>query len=105
MAPGPQHDEGVPALAPRLTGARGCAHESPPDARAVDASAAIVLEVERRPSAVKLKHVPSALCVARLVLIPVLWVLALWVPQERVLFVTLLLIAFLTDCVQQTFEQ
>ena len=47
----------------------------------------------------KLKHVPNALCVVRLLMIPVLWVLALWMPQARILFVVLLAFAFLTDWV------
>ena len=45
----------------------------------------------------KLKHVPNALCIARLALIPVLWMLAIYAPQAKVVFVVLLLVAFLTD--------
>ena len=44
-----------------------------------------------------LKHLPNALCVLRLAMIPVLWALALWQPQARLLFVALLAGAFLTD--------
>jgi len=45
----------------------------------------------------QLKHVPNALCVVRLAMVPLLWALALWQPEARVLFVILLAAALLTD--------
>ena len=52
----------------------------------------------------KLELIPNALCVVRLVMVPVLWVLAFWVREtfelelgQRVLFVALLAFAFFTD--------
>ena len=45
----------------------------------------------------QLKHVPNAICVVRLAMLPVLWALALWQPQARLLFVALLGATYLTD--------
>ena len=47
----------------------------------------------------KLEHIPNALCVTRLVMIPLLWILALAAPGQRLLFTVLLAFAFLTDSV------
>ncbi len=46
----------------------------------------------------KLKHVPNALCIVRLAMIPVLWAVALLIPDARVLFAGLLGLAYFTDC-------
>jgi phosphatidylglycerophosphate synthase len=45
----------------------------------------------------RLKHLPNAICLLRLAMIPVLWVLVLRLPEARFLFVALLAFAFLTD--------
>jgi CDP-diacylglycerol--glycerol-3-phosphate 3-phosphatidyltransferase len=47
--------------------------------------------------AMRLKHLPNAICLLRLAMIPLLWVLALRAPEARVLFAALLAFAFLTD--------
>ncbi len=47
----------------------------------------------------KLQHIPNALCVTRLAMIPLLWALALATPEQRLLFTVLLAFAFLTDFV------